>query len=410
MSWEKIIQIQEIIRLESQRQEHEIELIASENYVSKDILAANGSILTNKYSEGYPGKRYYAGQKYIDQIENIAIDLAKEIFEAEYVNVQPLSGSPANLAVFSALLVPGDRVLSLSLDHGGHLTHGHPLNESGRLYSFEFYWVDPTTELINMDEVRAKAHEFKPKLIIAGFSAYSRSLDWAAFRSIADEVGALLMGDIAHIAGLVAAKQLQNPIPFCDVVTTTTHKTLRGPRGAIILAREKYAKDLARAVFPGAQGGPHDHTTAAKAIAFAEALSPEFVLYGERVIKNAQEFAHEMIAYGARIVSGWTDNHLFCIDVAASYSIGGKQAELLLEDIGISVNKNMIPFDTRKPLDPSGIRLGTPAVTTRGMGIPEMKILASIVHQSLSSPLNTDLQQSLALQVRALCERFPIYQ
>ena len=410
MSQEKIVQIQEIIRLEGQRQEHEIELIASENYVSKDILAANGSILTNKYSEGYPGKRYYAGQKYIDQVENIAIDLAKEIFEAEYVNVQPLSGSPANLAVFSALLVPWDRVLSLSLDHGGHLTHGHPLNESGRLYHFEFYWVDSKTELINMDEVRIKAHEFKPKLIIAWFSAYSRSLDWAAFRSIADEVGALLMGDIAHIAGLVAAKQLQNPIPFCDVVTTTTHKTLRGPRGAIILSREKYAKDLARAVFPWAQGGPHDHTTAAKAIAFAEALSPEFVIYGERVIKNAQKFAQELMMHGVRIVSGWTDNHLFCIDVAASYSIGGKQAELLLEDIGISVNKNMIPFDTRKPLDPSGIRLGTPAVTTRGMGISEMQTLASIVHQSLSSPLNIDLQKTLALEVRTLCDRFPIYQ
>jgi glycine hydroxymethyltransferase len=410
MSWEKIIQIQDIIRLEGQRQEHEIELIASENYVSKNILAANGSILTNKYSEGYPGKRYYAGQKYIDQIENIAIDLAKEIFDAEYVNVQPLSGSPANLAVFSALLVPGDRVLSLSLDHGGHLTHGHPLNESGRLYVFEFYWVDPQTELINMNEVRTKAHAFKPKLIIAWFSAYSRSLDWAAFRAIADEVGALLMGDIAHIAGLVAAKQLQNPIPFCDVVTTTTHKTLRGPRWAIILSREKYAKDLARAVFPWAQGGPHDHTTAAKAIAFAEALSPEFAIYGERVIKNAQEFAQNMIMHGARIVSGWTDNHLFCIDVAASYSIGGKQAELLLEGIGISVNKNMIPFDIRKPLDPSGIRLGTPAVTTRGMGIPEMQILAIIIHQSLSSPHDIDLQKSLALQVRALCDRFPIYQ
>ena len=398
-----------LIDSEAKRQEFEIELIASENYVSKNVLLANGSILTNKYSEGYPGKRYYAGQIFIDQIENIAINLAKEVFSAEYANVQPLSGSPANMIVYSALLTPGDKVLALSLDHGGHLTHGHPLSESGRLYNFEFYTVDSLTERINMEEVRSKAIEFRPKLIIAGFSAYSRTLDWKAFRAIADEVGALLMADMAHIAGLVAGKVLENPVPYCDVVTTTTHKTLRWPRGALILSKEKYAKDLARAVFPGFQGGPHDHITAAKAIALAEALTPEFQIYTAQVIRNAQTFAEEFINLWARIVSGGTDNHLFCIDVAKTYGIWGKEAEIILENIGISTNKNMIPFDTRKPLDPSGIRIGTPAVTTRWMKEEEMKILARIIHKSLNSKDQIEVLNDLHNEIKTLCMKFPIY-
>lgn len=296
-------QIFSLIELEKHRQEFELELIASENYVSPDVLRANGSVLTNKYSEGYPGKRYYAGQIYIDQVENLAIDLAKQLFDAEYANVQPLSGSPANLMVYSAFLEVGDTVLGLRLDHGGHLTHGHPLNESGRLYKFESYGVNKTTERIDMNEVREIALRVRPKMIIAGFSAYSRSLDWKVFREIADEVGAILMADIAHIAGLVAGKVLENPIPYCDVVTTTTHKTLRGPRGAIILAKAQYEKQIARAVFPGSQGGPHEHTIAAKAIAFAEALTPEFQQYSKQVILNAQALSTCLMDMGVRVVS-----------------------------------------------------------------------------------------------------------
>jgi glycine hydroxymethyltransferase len=399
-------QIFSLIELEKNRQEFELELIASENYVSPAVLQANGSVLTNKYSEGYPGKRYYAGQIYIDQVENIAIDLAKQLFGAEYVNVQPLSGSPANLAVFSAFLVPGDTVLWLRLDHGGHLTHGHPLNESGRLYKFEFYWVNKSTERIDMAEVREIALRTRPKMIIAGFSAYSRSLDWKEFRSIADEVGAILMADIAHIAGLVAGKVLENPIPFCDVVTTTTHKTLRGPRGAIIMAKAPYEKQLARAVFPGCQWGPHEHTIAAKAIAFAEALTPEFEAYTKQVIQNAQALSQAFIDKGVRIVSGGTDNHLFCIDVAASYGVGGKFAEDILESVGISVNKNMIPYDERKPMDPSGIRIGTPALTTRWMKESDMSVLADIIDTAIRFPEKKD---ELRLKVEQICKNFPIY-
>lgn len=399
-------QIFDLINRELSRQELEIELIASENYVSKDVLLANGSILTNKYSEWYPGKRYYAGQIYIDQIETIAINLAKEIFWAEYVNVQPLSGSPANLAVYSAFLEPGDTVLWLRLDHGWHLSHGHPLNESGRLYNFQWYGVSEATGYIDMNEVREIALRVRPKMIVAGFSAYSRSLDWKRFREIADEIGAFLMADIAHIAGLVAGGVLENPIPFCDVVTTTTHKTLRGPRGAIILARSEYEKQIARAVFPGCQWGPHEHTIAAKAIAFAEVLTPEFRTYAEQVVQNSRALCWFMQAKGVKIVSWWTDNHLFCIDVADSYGIWGKEAEEILENIGISVNKNMIPFDTRKPLDPSGIRVGTPAVTTRWMGETEMKELADIMDIALRKEQE---QVSLRLRVELLCRKFPIY-
>ncbi|MBS9775353.1 serine hydroxymethyltransferase [Candidatus Gracilibacteria bacterium] len=399
----------DLIEQEAQRQEYELELIASENYVSQDVLKANGSILTNKYSEGYPGKRYYAGQEYIDKIENLAIERAKELFGAEYVNVQPLSGSPANLAVYLGILQPGDTVLGLSLDQGGHLSHGHPLNFSGILYNIVPYYLDKNTELIDMDEVERLAVEHKPKMILAGFSAYSRNLDWKRFREIADKTGAILMADIAHIAGLVAGGVLENPVPYCDIVTTTTHKTLRGPRGAMIMSKEKYAKKLARAVFPGVQGGPHENLIAAKAVAFGEALQPEFKKYALQVVQNAQKLAEELQKHGLRVISGGTDNHLILLDIFGSVGITGKQAEQALETVGLSTNKNMIPYDTRKPLDPSGIRIGTPAITTRGMKEEQMIDIARIFTQAIKNFDNEAKLQELRQEVRELCEKFPIY-
>ena len=394
---------------EENRQEYEIELIASENYVSKAVLEANGSVLTNKYSEWYPGKRYYAGQEFIDKIENLAISRAKELFGAEYVNVQPLSWSPANLAVMLALLNHGDTILGLNLDQGGHLSHGHPLNFSGKMYTIIPYGLDKTTERIDMDEVERLAKEHKPKLIIAGFSAYSRSLDWKRFRTIADEVGAYLMADIAHIAGLIAGGALENPVPYCDVVTTTTHKTLRWPRGAIIMAKEALWPLIARAVFPGVQWGPHENLIAAKAVAFAEALRPEFAGYVSQVIRNAQLLSDELQWYGFRVISGWTDNHLLLIDVFGSKWVTGKEAEEVLEKVGISCNKNMIPYDTRKPLDPSGIRIGTPAVTTRGMKETEIKIIARIIRDAVDNRQDVAKIGELRQEIKQLCIQFPIY-
>ncbi len=399
----------DFIQGETERQKYELELIASENYVSWAVLEANGSILTNKYSEGYPGKRYYAGQEYIDKIENLAIERARLLFGAEYINVQPHSGSPANLAVFFALLKQGDTILGMKLDHGGHLSHGHPLNFSGKTYHIVPYGVDEDTETIDMTEVRKLALEHKPKLIIAGFSAYSRDIDWKWFRVIADEVGAILMADIAHIAGLIAGWALENPIPYCDIVTTTTHKTLRGPRGALIMSKEKYAVDLARAVFPGIQWGPHEHTIAAKAVAFHEALQPEFRQYVRQVIANAQEMAKEFELAWIRVVSGGTDNHLMLLDIYGSLGITGKDGETILEKIGISCNKNTIPFDTRKPMDPSGIRLWTPAITTRGMKEEDVRQVAKLIVEALKNPNDEAFLQSLKLRVRQLCEAFPIY-
>ncbi len=399
----------DLIEQEAQRQEYELELIASENYVSQDVLKANGSILTNKYSEWYPGKRYYAGQEYIDKIENLAIERAKELFGAEYVNVQPLSGSPANLAVYLGILQPGDTVLWLSLDQGWHLSHWHPLNFSGILYNIVPYYLDKNTELIDMDEVERLAVEHKPKMILAGFSAYSRNLDWKRFREIADKTGAILMADIAHIAGLVAGGVLENPVPYCDIVTTTTHKTLRGPRGAMIMSKEKYAKKLARAVFPGVQGGPHENLIAAKAVAFWEALQPEFKKYALQVVQNAQKLAEELQKHGLRVISGGTDNHLILLDIFGSVGITGKQAEQALETVGLSTNKNMIPYDTRKPLDPSGIRIGTPAITTRGMKEEQMIDIARIFTQAIKNFDNEAKLQELRQEVRELCEKFPIY-
>ena len=401
-------QVYEIIRREEARQKEGIELIASENYVSTAVLTAMGSILTNKYSEGYPGKRYYGGNEVIDQAENLAIARAKELFGAEHVNVQPLSGSPANLAVYMALLQPGDKVLGFSLDQGGHLSHGHPLNFSGKLYTIIPYFVNKETEIIDMDEVEAIAMREKPKMILAGFSAYSRSMDWARFRAIADKCGAFLFADIAHIAGLVAGKQLENPVPFCDVVSTTTHKTLRGPRGAMIMCREQFASAIDKSVFPGVQGGPHDHINAAKAVAYGEALKPEFAEYSRAVIANARALAAALAARGYRIISGGTDNHLMLVDVFGSKGITGKEAEKALEKVGISINKNMIPFDPRKPLDPSGVRLGTPALTTRGCGEGDMKTVAELMDETLAHREDETALAAIREKVKKFSLRFPV--
>lgn len=373
----------EIIKEEEKRQKQGLELIASENYVSDAVLEAMGSILTNKYSEGYPGKRYYGGNEVIDKAETLAIERAKELFGAEHVNVQPLSGGPANIAVYFALLQPGDKVLGLSLDQGGHLTHGHPMNFSGKLFNIIPYTVNKETEEVDMDEVERIALAEKPKMIIAGFSAYSRTLDWKRFKEIADKIGAYTFADIAHISGLIAGKQLDSPVPYFDVVSTTTHKTLRGPRGAIIMCKEQFASAIDKAVFPGVQGGPHDHINAAKAVAFAEALKPEYQTYTKQIIINAKRLAAKLSEKGYRIVSGGTDNHLMLVDVFGSKGVTGKEAEKVLEQVGISVNKNMVPYDQRKPMDPSGIRLGTPALTTRGMQEAEMDVVADLIDRAI---------------------------
>jgi glycine hydroxymethyltransferase len=397
-----------IIKKEERRQKEGIELIASENYVSKAVLEAMGSVLTNKYSEGYPGKRYYGGNEVIDEAENLAIARAKELFGAEHVNVQPLSGSPANIAVYMALLNLGDKVLGFSLDQGGHLSHGHPLNFSGKLYSIIPYFVKKETEIIDMDEVEAIALREKPKMILAGFSAYSRSLDWKRFREIADKTGAFLFADIAHIAGLIAGKQLENPIPYCDVISTTTHKTLRGPRGAMIMCKEQFASAIDKAVFPGTQGGPHDHITAAKAVAYAEALRPDFQEYSKQIIKNARALAVALQEKGYRIISGGTDNHLILVDLFGSKNITGKEAEKTLEHVGISINKNMIPFDPRKPLDPSGIRLGTPALTTRGCKEGDMQTVADLLDEALMNRADEAKLSAIGKKVREFSLRFPV--
>lgn len=399
----------DLIQKESKRQDDEIELIASENYVSRDVLEANWSILTNKYSEWYPWKRYYAWQEYIDQIENLAISRAKELFWAEYINVQPLSWSPANLAVYLWVLKPWDKVLWLSLDQWWHLSHGHPLNFSGILYEIIPYTLDRQTEIIDMDEVERLALEHKPQMILAWFSAYPRSLDWKRFREIADKVWAILMADIAHIAWLIAWWVLENPVPYCDIVTTTTHKTLRWPRGAIIMSKEKYAPQIARAVFPWVQWWPHENLIAAKAVAFWEALKPEFKEYAKQVVKNAKILAVELINSWFKIVSGWTDNHLILIDVFSSFWVTWKEAEKSLELVGLSTNKNMVPYDTRKALDPSWIRIWTPAATTRWMKEEEMKIIARIFTEAIKNKDDENKLKELKKEVLELCHRFPIY-
>lgn len=403
-------EIFDLINLEKNRQENELELIASENYASLDVLEAAWSILSNKYSEGYPWKRYYAWQENIDKIENLAIERAKKLFWAEYVNVQPLSWSPANLAVYLWVLNPWDKVLWLSLDQGWHLSHGHPLNFSWLLYEIIPYFLDKETEIIDMHEVEKLALKHKPKMILAWFSAYSRNLDWKRFREIADKVWAILMADIAHIAWLVAWWVLENPVSYCDIVTTTTHKTLRWPRWAIIMSKEKFWPQIARAVFPWVQGWPHENLIAAKAVAFKEALEPEFGEYAKQVVKNAKVLAEELQKNGFRIISGWTDNHLILVDVFWSFWVTWKEAELALEKVWLSVNKNMIPYDSRKPLDPSWIRIWTPAATTRWMKEEEMKKIAEIFTETIKNNKDEKKLTNLKNIVTSLCKKFPIYE
>ena len=397
----------EAMQQELGRQRGTVELIASENFVSKAVMAAMGSPLTNKYAEGYPGKRYYGGCTYVDVAENLAIARAKELFGAEHVNVQPHSGSQANFAVYFAFLKPGDTILGMSLAHGGHLTHGSPVNVSGSQYHVVSYGVSEETGCIDYDEVERLAKECHPKMIVAGASAYSRIIDFARFRKIADEVGAYLMVDMAHIAGLVAAGLHPSPVPYADVVTTTTHKTLRGPRGGMILCREEYAKAIDKAIFPGIQGGPLCHVVAAKAVCFYEALQPSFKEYQQQILNNAQALAQALIEHGFDIVSGGTDNHLMLVDLRKK-GITGKKAEKLLEGVGITCNKNAIPFDPEKPFVTSGIRLGTPAVTTRGMKEEDMRLIADVIDRTLIAPEETHEDCSKAIQ--DLLAKYPLYE
>ncbi len=401
------LKIWNIIQAETERQQNELELIASENYTSPAVLEAMATVLTNKYSEGYPGKRYYGGNQNIDDIESLAIERAKKLFKAEHVNVQPLSGSPANAAVYMALLKPGDKVLGLKLDHGGHLSHGHAVNFSGILYNFIQYELNPKTHRLNYTQIEKLAKKHKPKMIVAGFSAYSHDINWKKLNSIAKKYQAFLFADIAHTAGLIAAELLNNPVPIVDVASTTTHKTLRGPRGAIIMCKQKLAQDIDRAVFPGMQGGPHDHITAAKAVALNEALKPKFKTYAKQVIKNAQILCQTLKKYDFKIISGGTDNHLIMIDLT-NKNINGKQAEKTLESIGISTNRSTIPNDPNPPYKPSGLRLGTPAITTRGMKAKEIKKIAELIHLSIQNRNKPKELAKLKKQTKILCQQFPI--
>lgn len=397
--------IMDLIREETSRQQRHIELIASENFVSEQVMEAMGSQLTNKYAEGYPGKRYYGGCEVVDKVETIAIDRLKELFGAEHANVQPHSGSNANLGVYFAMLKPGDKVLGMNLSQGGHLTHGSPVNISGVYYNFVAYGVNKETEVIDYDEVREIALREKPKMIVAGTSAYARAIDFSKFREIADEVGAYLMVDMAHIAGIIAAGLHQSPIPYADFVTTTTHKTLRGPRGGAILCPAKYAKIIDKAIFPGIQGGPLMHVIGAKAVAFGEALQDDFKVYQQQVLNNAKALAEGLLANDFRLVSGGTDTHLVLIDVRTK-GLTGKKAEALLDEIGVATNKNTIPFDPESPFVTSGIRVGTPAMTTRGMKEPEMKEIADIIALALDESNDREI---IKAKVEALCKRFQLY-
>jgi len=399
----------EAMQAEKTRQQANIELIASENFVSEAVMEAQGSVLTNKYAEGYPEKRYYGGCEHVDVVENIARDRLKEIFGAEHANVQPHSGSQANMAVYMTALEPGDTVLGMNLSHGGHLTHGSTVNFSGIQYNFVEYGVDEVTETIDYSDVREKAIQHKPKMIVAGASAYSRTLNFAKFREIADEVGAYLMVDMAHIAGLVAAGEHPNPVPHAHFVTSTTHKTLRGPRGGLILTTEEFAKKIDKTIFPGIQGGPLMHVIAAKAVAFGEAQQPEFKTYIQQVVKNAKVLADSLIQEGVDVVSGGTDNHLLLVNLM-SLDLTGKVAEKVLDEVGITVNKNTIPFDQKSPFVTSGIRIGTPAVTSRGFKEEEMKEIASIMAKLLKNHEDEAVLQEAKERVAALTSRFPLYQ
>lgn len=394
---------------ETQRQLDHIELIASENFVSKAVLEAQGSILTNKYAEGYPGKRYYGGCEYVDEIETLAIERAKQLFGAQFANVQPHSGSQANMAAYRAIIQPKDRVLGMSLAHGGHLTHGLSINFSGIDYEFHSYGVDPITEMIDYNEVRRIALEVKPKLIVAGASAYPRIIDFKEFKAIADEVGALLMVDMAHIAGLIAAKLHPTPVGYADVITSTTHKTLRGPRGGLILTNNpEIAKNINKVIFPGIQGGPLMHIIAAKAVAFKEALEPSFKDYQAQVIRNAQALANGLQALGYRIVAGGTDNHLFNVDVKSSVGLTGKDAEAILDRVHITCNKNTIPNDTEKPFITSGLRFGTAAITTRGLTEDHMGIIASLIDEALRHPTNPTILEEIKQRTIQFISQFPM--
>ncbi len=393
---------------EIKRQEFTIELIPSENIVSPSVMETQGSVLTNKYSEGYPNKRYYGGNHFIDKTEQLAIDRAKQLFGAEHVNVQPHSGSGANMAAYMAVLKLNDKVLSINLDQGGHLTHGHKLNFSGMLYDFVQYELDKDTKLIDYEKIREVALREKPKLIVTGYSAYPREVDFKKFKEIADECGAMLMADIAHIAGMIAAGLHQNPVPYCDIVTTTTHKTLRGPRGAIIMCKEKYAKDVDRSIFPGIQGGPLEHVIAAKAVAFGEALKPEFKEYQEKLLVNNKAMAQGLIDNGIDLVSGGTSNHLILIDLT-KHNLLGKKVETALDNVNICTNKNMIPFDTSTPFNPSGIRIGSPVITTRGFNEEDcykVGVLISIIIKNID---NEEIMLSVREEVQELCLKCPLY-
>ena len=401
-------EIAEAIHHEVERQNEGLELIASENFVSRAVLEAAGSVLTNKYAEGYPGKRYYGGCEFVDVVERAAIARAKELFKAEHVNVQPHSGAQANMSVFLSVLNPGDKVMGLNLAHGGHLTHGHPLNFSGKLYTIIPYGVSPHDERIDYDELDRLADEHAPKMIIVGASAYPRIIDFPRIRAAADRVGAIVFTDMAHIAGLVAAGLHPSPVPYSDFVTTTTHKTLRGPRGGMVLCREQYAKDLDRSVFPGVQGGPLMHVIAAKAVCFKEALEPAFAAYQTQIVANAARLAGVLSAHGFRLVSGGTDNHLMLVDVF-SRGLTGKVAEASLGKAGITVNKNAIPFDKNPPMTASGIRVGTPAVTSRGMGEADMDIVGGLIARALAAPDDEAALAAVRKDVESLCRKFPLY-
>jgi glycine hydroxymethyltransferase len=400
--------IAELIQKELQRQETHLELIASENFTSRAVMEAQGSVLTNKYAEGLPAKRYYGGCEHVDAIEALAIERAKELFGAAWANVQPHSGAQANFAVFLALLQPGDTILGMDLSHGGHLTHGSPVNVSGKWFKAVHYGVDPDTQQLNFDTIRQLALEHKPKLIVCGYSAYPRSIDFAAFRAIADEVGAYLLADMAHIAGLVAAGVHPNPVPHCDVVTTTTHKTLRGPRGGLILCRDaEFGKQFDKAVFPGSQGGPLEHVIAAKAVAFGEALQPSFRAYSQQVVANAQALAERIQERGIAVVSGGTDNHIVLLDLRG-IGMTGKVADLLVSDVHITANKNTVPFDPQSPFVTSGLRLGTAACTTRGFDEAAFREVADVIADRLLNPEDSAIEQRCRDLVAALCERFPL--
>jgi len=409
MNFEQVMKVDpevyEAIQLEKNRQTDKIELIASENFVSESVMEAMGSYLTNKYAEGYPGKRYYGGCEFVDIVEDLARERLKELFGAEHVNVQPHSGANANLGVYFAMLQPGDTVLGMNLSHGGHLTHGSPVNLSGKYFDFVSYGVDKETQVIDYDALLKQAEEVKPKLIVAGASAYPREIRFDKFREIADKVGAFLMVDMAHIAGLVAAGLHQNPVPYAHFVTTTTHKTLRGPRGGAILCEEKYAKQIDKAIFPGTQGGPLMHVIAAKAVSFKEALTPEFKVYQEQIVKNAAALSQALLKRGFDLVSGGTDNHLVLLDVR-NRNMTGKEAEHRLDEIGVTTNKNTIPFDPESPFVTSGLRVGTPAITTRGFNEADMDVIAEIFELTLAAEPDNDRAREL---VNSLCAKYPLY-